>query len=271
MRLSDRLTCSLALHRSKRHRVTLRWSIAGVLVCAVVVGMSLPAFAVIRAATAPRIVPHLQFRPVLAAIPPAPALFTATASSRLAVSSCDKQSVISLGQAVPTTMAVDANPKTCVVLPTNDGAGSRYLLGKSALDGTSVKNAKTTFSSGTGWVLMLTLTPAGSRAFDALAESQFHRQIAVVADGVVSAVPTILPSQQAFSSFNGSVQISVGDQQGAAHRIGTAALLSFGSRGVRARWVGDRLVMNSRRGPPREIADVPVSLGRNASNSVCDR
>jgi preprotein translocase subunit SecD len=184
---------------------------AVVVLLAVVVAISTSALTAAGAATANRAVAHLQLRPVLATLPPdTTPPGNADPSTLLAVASCDTRAVSSLGQAVSTTKATDAKSDACVVLPAEDGSDARYFLGKSALDASSVRSAKATFASGSGWSVVLRLTPKGAEAFDALSETQFHKQVAVVADGVVSAAPVIQPAQAVFSSFEGNVQVSMG-------------------------------------------------------------
>jgi preprotein translocase subunit SecD len=164
-------------------------------------------------------VPHLQFRPVLASIAPdTTAPVKADASPDQAVASCDTQAVSALGSAAPSTKLAAVTPDTCVVLSSKDGS-TRYLLGTSALDATSVKRARATFQSGIGWTVVLTLNPAGAQAFDALLLAQFHHQIAIVTDGVVVTAPVIEPASQAFSSFDGIAQISAGLTSGEAQRL----------------------------------------------------
>src|SRR5262249_20848730 len=59
-----------------------------------------------------------------------------------------------------------------------------------------------------GWTVKMDLTDAGSSKWDALAQQQFHKQVAIVLDGVVQSAPTIQPNDASFTSFNGTAVIS---------------------------------------------------------------
>ena len=87
--------------------------------------------------------------------------------------------------------------------------GGRYLLGPSQVDGSAVATAKKDFRSGMGWIVDMTFTPTGATAVDDLARQQFHRQMALVADGTLVAAPTIQPSDADFVSFGGHLLVSV--------------------------------------------------------------
>jgi hypothetical protein len=152
----------------------------------------------------------LQFRPVLAQAPPEdPAIVVDDARTRSAVASCD---VAQIGPEVPSTSDRDVDPASCVLLAQD---GIRYLLGPSQVDGVSVAEAKKEVRSGMGWLVDMTFTPNGARAVDDLARQQFHQQIAVVANGVLVAAPTIQPNQVEFQSFGGHLVVSGGDEASA--------------------------------------------------------
>jgi hypothetical protein len=161
-------------------------------------------------------VPHLQVRPVLAELPSAgtPGAGAAPASGA-AIASCDANAVLALGESAPTTKAKGVEPDECVLLSaggglpkTGDDARTRYFLGPSKLDASDVEKATARFAPGSGWTLQLSLTAAGRKAFDALAEQQFHNRLAVVADGTIIFAPTIQPANATFESFDGSVVAS---------------------------------------------------------------
>jgi preprotein translocase subunit SecD len=180
---------------------------------------------------------ELRFRPVLAALPaesqappgtptsstttpttttPTPTTTTAPAGSKAAaiaaVKSCDATAVATLAQTtvIPTTTRVGDTRGACVVLPNKPGTAksTRYYLGPAGLTGKAVSSAKATFISGTGWTVNMDLTGTGSTQWDALAQQQFHKQVAIVLDGLVQSAPTIQPTDTAFSSFQGKAQIS---------------------------------------------------------------
>jgi preprotein translocase subunit SecD len=107
------------------------------------------------------------------------------------------------------TPSTDDNKNATVLLPGSPGnAGPpRYLLGPAGLTGTAVKSASAQLVSGQ-WDVNLVLTGAGSTQWDNLAKSQFHAIIAIDLDGQVISAPITQPTNGAFSSFNGQVQIS---------------------------------------------------------------
>jgi hypothetical protein len=125
---------------------------------------------------------------------------------------------------MPNTPTGEVTPDSCVVLESPDG--TRSLLGPSKLDGNAVVQATKSFQSGNGWGANLTLTEPGAQALDALASQQFHKQIGIVVDGKLSAVPTVQPQNASFTSFDGTIRITVGDSQAAVDAL-IAALDSF--------------------------------------------
>jgi preprotein translocase subunit SecD len=156
----------------------------------------------------------LEFRPVLAALPPEPATSTTAApadrvTAALAVASCEPGAVLQL-PAVPTTRITSAGADDCVVLgERGDGHGAtRYYLGPAGVTTAAVKSAKAEFVSGAGWTVKLAFTKAGSAAWDELAEQQFQKQVAVVVNGRVVSAPTVQPNEAAFESFGGTAVIS---------------------------------------------------------------
>ncbi len=72
-----------------------------------------------------------------------------------------------------------------------------------------VSSAEASFQS-PQWVVNITLNPAGSKAWDALAQEQFHAYIAEDLDATVIAAPLVFPNQSVFTSFGGKVQITGG-------------------------------------------------------------
>jgi preprotein translocase subunit SecD len=83
----------------------------------------------------------------------------------------------------------------------------RYYLGPAGVTTDAVRRARVEFVTGPGWTVHLTLTRAGSRAWDALAEQQFHQQVAITASGKVVSAPIIQPSDATFESFGGTAVI----------------------------------------------------------------
>jgi preprotein translocase subunit SecD len=192
---------------------------------------------------------ELRFRPVLAPLPPenasptptsstepttsstAPAPTADPAAAAAAVKSCDASAVTALAETtkIPTTSRAGDQRDACVVLPNEPGGprATRYYLGAAPITGKAVSSAKSEFLGSTGYVVNMDLTDQGSSQWDALAQEQFHQQVAIVLDGVVQSAPAIQPDQQAFSSFGGKAQIS-GDFTG-SEAEDLAKLINYGS------------------------------------------
>jgi preprotein translocase subunit SecD len=192
---------------------------------------------------------ELRFRPVLTALPPASATPTSTtapasttapttptvppdpAAVAAAVESCDANQVAAIAQStkIPTTSRAADTRNACVVLPNEPGGARspRYYLGPAGLTGKAVASAKSEFAPGTGYVVNMDLTDSGSGKWDALAQQQFHNQVAITLDGIVQSAPQIQPGEAAFSSFGGKAQIS-GDFTG-SEASDLAKLINYGS------------------------------------------
>ena len=84
----------------------------------------------------------------------------------------------------------------------------RYYLGPAGVTTDAVRRARAELVTGQGWSVHLDLTRAGSRAWDALAEQQFHQQVAITASGKVVSAPIIQPNDATFESFGGTAVIS---------------------------------------------------------------
>ena len=76
-----------------------------------------------------------------------------------------------------------------------------------------------------------TLTKTGSPAWDKVAEANFHAEVAIELDGVIQSAPLILPSQSAFTSFNGQGEISGSFTESSAKDLAVA--MEFGALPVR--------------------------------------
>lgn len=193
---------------------------------------------------------ELRFRPVLGNLPSeakqakdaattttaAPGATTTTeapqpseADAKKAIASCDTATVQTL-KVIPTTGRAGDQRDACVVLPDKPGGTSapRYYLGKAALTGKgTVDTAKAEFVPNQGWTVKMDLTSSGSSKWDALAQQQFHKQVAIVLDGLVQSAPTIQPQDQAFTSFGGTAVISGNFTSGEADNL--AKLIRFGA------------------------------------------
>jgi preprotein translocase subunit SecD len=152
----------------------------------------------------------LQFRPVLAVLPPESA-----------------------------TPGDAAGPPGSTVLPSRSVTSSavRYAVGPSALDGNGVASAQgQDLGGGVGWGVSLRLAAAGTDAFNRLAGDLFPKQppensVAIVLDGVVQTAPAF-----AADTLDGDVSISGSFTEAEAKDL--AAVLGFGSLPVPLRIAG---------------------------------
>ena len=163
------------------------------------------------AASAEKRAATVELRAVLAMVPPESVVSSTLAPADRAdaaakVASCDQAAVAQV-PAVPTTKWRTATRDQCVVYPDRDGQ-TRYLLGPAKVTTSDVRRANAQFRSGQGWTVRLALTRRGSEAWDALAQQQFHRQVAMAARGEVLAAPIIQPNDQTFTSFDGVAVVS---------------------------------------------------------------
>jgi len=112
-----------------------------------------------------------------------------------------------------TTSAQDAgSPNTWALLPVLDSGTSvtqRYLVGPTLITLSSkVASATVThvpFSG--GWIVSVQLNKAESQQWDQVAKQYFHRQLAIDLNGVIVEAPLIQPTNSAFSSFDGQMQL----------------------------------------------------------------
>ena len=161
----------------------------------------------------------VEFRPVLADLPPESTTSTTMGPADrvdvgVKIAICDVVAVEKL-PVVPTTEWRTAKPEECVVYPDLSAGrhSSRKYLGPAAVTTSDVKRARAEFVAGQGWTVKLTLTRAGAKAWDTLAEQQFHKQVAITASGRVASAPLIQPNNQTFTSFGGVAVISGGFAQ----------------------------------------------------------
>jgi preprotein translocase subunit SecD len=150
-------------------------------------------------------------------------------AARKAIASCDEATIATL-KVIPTTSRAEDVRDACVVLPDKPGGknATRYLLGKAALTGKgTVDTAKAEFVPNQGWTVKMDLTDSGSSKWDALAQQQFQKQVAIVLDGLVQSAPTIQPNNATFESFGGTAVISGNFTQDEADNL--AKLIRFGA------------------------------------------
>jgi preprotein translocase subunit SecD len=123
------------------------------------------------------------------------------------------------------------DPKSIVLLPDIAGNGLRYLLGPAELSGTAIKSAFPQQNQTNEWVVGYTLTSSGSKAWDSVAQTNFHHPLAIELDGVVQTAPFIQPTESTFTSFGGSGQISGSFTEEAAKHL--ALVITYGALPVR--------------------------------------
>ncbi len=182
---------------------------------------------------------QLRFRPVVCVAPPysGPKGKVATgpppncAPQSIETSTNNGQAPVDTALAtVPDTPRNLDQPNVNVLLPEKDANGNvvaRYVLGPATLTGSALKTASAGIDSTGQWLVNFTLTSAGSPKWDALAAQAFHKQVAIVLDGVVESAPSIQPNQQSFTSFNGQGQISGNFTESSAKSL--ALVLKFGA------------------------------------------
>ncbi len=197
---------------------------------------------------------QLRFRPVLANIPPLPAAPRGTTTTtlppsqeapiRAAVASCNVSELTTLAQSgtvLPTTPLENDNAKDCVILPVRNSKQRLFLapvpanaaLGVPAgLTGSDVNSATSTFSSGQGYAVDVTLKGEGLAKFNALAAASYDSskpgsnsprdEVAIVLDGLVYSNPAFQTS-----TFNGPVQITGSFSQSQASDLAT--VINYGA------------------------------------------
>ncbi len=138
----------------------------------------------------------------------------------------------------PSTSSLNDDKGDTVLLPGTAGSSGRYVLGPAELTGSAVHSASAQLNNGQ-WAVNLTLTSAGSAAWDALSKQQFHAIIGIDLDGQVISAPITQPTQSSWSSFNGSVQISGSFSENEAKTLATQ--LNYGSLPVKL----DRLTVQT--------------------------
>ena len=198
---------------------------------------------------------QLRFRPVLANIPPLPAtpktgpttttLPAATAKAvSAAIASCDTSQISPLlqnGTVLPTTPLENDNGKNCVILPMRNSK-QRLLLAPvtakpnlgvpAGLTGSDVSSASSTFQSGQGYAVNVTLKSEGLAKFNTLAAASYNAsrpgsnaprdEVAIVLDGLVYSNPAFQTS-----TFNGPVQITGSFSQSQASDLAT--VINYGA------------------------------------------
>jgi preprotein translocase subunit SecD len=124
-------------------------------------------------------------------------------------------------------------PDGTVLLAAAPGSGygsERFLLGPLGphpVTGADVASAAPQLTSSGQWTVLAKLTGQGSTNWDDFSEANFHQMIAIDLGGQVESAPLTQPSQSAWSSFDGSVQISGNFTEATADSL--AQLLEYGA------------------------------------------
>ena len=197
---------------------------------------------------------QLRFRPVLANIPPLPATPKTGATTttvppateqalKTAIANCDATAISAAAstQVLPTTALENDNANDCVILPIRNSK-ARLLLGPvnaksslgvpAGLSGSDVSGATSTFQTGQGYAVDVTLKSAGLAKFNALAAASYDSakpgsnsprdEVAIVLDGVVYSNPAFQTG-----SFSGPVQITGSFNQSQASDLAT--VINYGA------------------------------------------
>jgi preprotein translocase subunit SecD len=191
---------------------------------------------------------QLLFRPVLCqtgpasktakpatTVPACGAQYQMTAAN-LAINTSTGQPTNNIGldpqyASIKTTAPAKDKPGDSVILPVLGQPGVRLVLGPSQLTGTAISKAIAQQNTIGAWVVNYNLTSTGSPAWDAVAQANFHQEVAIELDGVVQSAPLILPGQATFTSFGGSGEISGSFTQSTAKQLAIA--MQFGALPVR--------------------------------------
>ncbi|MDE3065429.1 MAG: protein translocase subunit SecD [Acidobacteriota bacterium] len=190
---------------------------------------------------------QLLFRPVLcqtgpaakgakpAAVPACGAAYQMTAAN-LAINTSTQQPTNNIGldpqyANIATTSPPNDKKGDTVILPVLGQSGVRLVLGPAQLTGTAIAKAIAQQNTIGQWVVNYNLTSKGSPAWDAVAQANFHQEVAIELDGVVQSAPLILPGQATFTSFGGSGEISGSFTQASAKQLAIA--MEYGALPVR--------------------------------------
>jgi preprotein translocase subunit SecD len=167
---------------------------------------------------------QLLFRPVLATLP-------------------YNQSATPPGQPpVQTTPPDQDQPNATVVLP-DKNKQVRYELGPAQLTGKALASADATIDQTGQWKVQFTTTGKGSGEWDAVAQKNYQKQVAIDLDGVVQSAPQINAQQ-----FNGRGEITGNFTQQQAKDL--ALVLKYGSLPVQLQ--------------PQTVETVSATLGKDS-------
>lgn len=172
----------------------------------------------------------LQFRPVECAIPlytPPPKKLHLTKAQLTPSCPTSPTGSVAAEAFVPTTPPTEAAHVPVAVVPQYSGhtVVARYIVGPALLSGSAIKNAYAspdTTAAGGKWLVNFVLTSKAAPEFNSIARTYYHRDLAVVLDGVVQAAPRIDAT-----NFNGQGQISGNYTQSQASDL--AVVLRYGA------------------------------------------
>jgi hypothetical protein len=146
---------------------------------------------------------------------------------------------------VPNDTTLDRYPSTSlssdvanatVLLQGLPGEGTqRYLLGPAGLSSNAVQGANADEDTTGAWSVLVSLTAAGSARWDNFARENFHQYIAIDVNGIVISAPLNQPTQSSFSSFQGAIQVSGGQEFTGSFAQHLAKSLNAGFLPVRLR------------------------------------
>jgi preprotein translocase subunit SecD len=154
---------------------------------------------------------QLQFRPVLCIAPnyikPPKSIAAKVAHLSPSCPSGSNPQSASLLAYIPNTSPLISAAHQNAIYPQFQGHTeiARYVVGPQLLGGNAIKSvvAAPNPSEPGFWAIDFTLTPKASPIFDAIAKAYYHRQLAIVLDGVVESAPVIDQT-----NFGGQGQIS---------------------------------------------------------------
>ena len=123
-----------------------------------------------------------------------------------------------------TTPAQDtAAPTTTALLPVQGGQGSRILVGPTQATLSSRVASATVSQNPSGmWIVTIHLSTSESTVLDQFANEYFHRMITADINGAVVWAPVTEPTQQSFTSLNGTLAISGGLSKSEAQAVAAA-------------------------------------------------
>lgn len=119
----------------------------------------------------------------------------------------------------PSTNSTNPPPGKIELL-SGTSAGQRYLVFPAfpGLSTRSIASASAARASDGEWVVDLSLTRAGATAWDEASREAFHEMVAIAVNGRVVSAPLVLPQQEAWTSFDGQIELG-GLSKGEAQRL----------------------------------------------------